>query len=148
MVVRRRRMITQQSIPRSKRLQIRHSPLSLDQLSPGARPQEPSTNDANALAPFPTYKYFLTLTLPHEISSLLHTYPDFRTRHRGETQGDHEVPVAQSMQLSLIRTRTIFYYWQMVVSFYRFLEPCGLAHSRHPDAQHLKARVRLPHLLG
>ena len=34
----------------------------------------------------------------------------------------------------------------MVVTTDLFLEPCGLAHSWHPGAQHLKARVRPPHL--
>ena len=33
----------------------------------------------------------------------------------------------------------------MVVITDFFLEPCGLAHSWHPGAQHLKARVRPPH---
>jgi hypothetical protein len=44
------------------------------------------------------------------------------------------------------QNRTIFSYtWQCGWTLYnRFLEPCGLAHSR--GARHLKARVRPPHL--
>lgn len=147
MVVRRRENITQHSIPRSKKGQNRVSSPSLDQWNPstasGALP-----SGANALAPFPTHKYFLALTqaqketLPSSYLSCFSNQAPRRGPGRSRSPcGTMDAAFAhQDPQNSFFR--------QMVVIFYQFLEPCGLAHSRHPGAQHLKARVKAPHLLG
>jgi hypothetical protein len=96
MVVGRRRKLTQPSIPRSRKLQIRLLPPSLEHSSPKARTRAPSPNHANALAPFPSLKYFPHSRSLTEIPLFFILIQLLRTWHRGEAQGDHQVPEAQS----------------------------------------------------
>lgn len=82
---------------------------------------------------------------------LLHTYLALRPQLSSEAQGDHHDPAVNVMQLSLIRTCTIFSYTGSFGGDFTlptFLEPRGLAHSWHHGPQDLKAVVRAHHLSG
>lgn len=146
-VVLQGKKVTQQSIPRIQNPRNRLSPPSLDQLDPDTASGAPPSC-ANALAPFPTRKYFLTLTQAHEDSFPSSYLSCFSNQAPWGGPGRSPSPCC-TMDAAFAHQdpHNFLLSAVMVVITDFFLESCGLAHSRH-GARTPKSEGLTPSPLG